>query len=158
MNTQKSTLLKFEEMTTNVQYAVTLNPEDDHQEWSALDRLSDFYHKQKKILTFMLKDSAHLDLMVELSPNGRLHFHGYLTLYDKIAFYLNVVHNLSKKYSIKIDTLTSDGKWKEYIEKQADLHQHMMQNELYLPMKIGVEFKKMRKDFFTESNVVKRHG
>lgn len=146
-------LMKFEEMQEEVMYAVTINPDDDYQCWNEHFtelRLTAFIDKTKNVLHKLTKDSCHLELYIETSPVGRLHYHGYITLYNKIDFYINCIHELLKHFHIEIDTLTEDNKWETYITKQQLLFNKCIKSpiERPIPIKIGVNFKKMKKEFF----------
>lgn len=145
----KANLLKFENMQTNTLYAITINPNDDYQCWNNIDRIKDFISKTKSTILNINKDTAYLELYLELSPTGRLHYHGYLKLHEKINFYTNMIHKLQHIAHVDIDTLDDSGKWEEYVLKQRELHSYMIKNNIPLPLIIGTDFKKLTKDFFT---------
>lgn len=146
---KKHNLLKFEHMLLNTVYCITLNPEDDGQCFGNIQRINDFMEKHKKALNVIIKDTCHLELMLEISPSGRLHFHGYITLFDKISFYSDIIHNLMKKYMIEIDIINDPCVWNNYIVKQCELHTYCLKNNIPMPLKVGTDFKKLTKDFFS---------
>lgn len=149
MNYNNSKLLKFEKMHEREYYAITINPDDEHQYWHHIGRLEDYVDKTKQLIYKCTNDSAYFELIPEVSPLGRLHYHGYFKLFDKIEFYLHSIYKLLKWAHLEIDTLSDDLKWEDYILKQVDLHSYCLKNNIYLPIKVGNDFKKMTKDFFT---------
>lgn len=63
------------------------------------------------------------EMYPELSPKGRLHYHGivkFTSLKKIIAWYFQGQH--IKGFNISLDTITDSKKWKKYIKKQ---YKHM---------------------------------
>lgn len=141
--TKKWQFVKYEDCIESEQlYAITLNPEDSHQYWNSDNRIIEFnkYHKNylQKHLLRGNNNVFHMELRLEVSPQGRLHYHGILQIYRKLDFYIYVLHKLQMIYMYEIDTIKDLKVWGEYMSKQ-NLTQII----------IGHNFKKLTKDFFS---------
>lgn len=128
MTTQRNENIKYEDMETNKAYAFTFAPSDKIQFWDDPDRFNKF--KQRIITSFTSLFSAKGKVMVtiEVSPHGRLHLHGYLTIADKMHHYLYIVPQLEEYGTICIKQLTSDKEWNEYCTKQK------LTEYIYIPL------------------------
>lgn len=137
--------LKYEDMEDDYRYSITLNPEDAYQFWDMPDRLALF---EKHHLNHLKKLAIHdrinvcvFDLHLELSPAGRLHYHGYLRMLNKKTFYLYTLHKLAKQYQYEIDVINDPQVWDDYVNKQ------------WLGgIVAGNDFKQMTKDFYTKQS------
>lgn len=139
---QKFKFIKYEECEEGVDYAITLNPEDTYQYWDIEQRMDAFnkYHKGYlgKLTASSIDNIFIMSLRIEVSPNGRLHYHGILKILNKKHFYLYTIHKLQKIYAYKIDTINKPDVWETYYNKQG----------FNTGLDIGNDFKKMRKQFF----------
>jgi len=69
-------------------------------------------------------EHCELSVYPEISSLGRLHFHGYIFIWDRddvIPFYLTDLPFLMKYATICIKVITSNDDWLEYISKQKFL-------------------------------------
>lgn len=136
--------IPYEKMEENVEYAISINPADEWQYWNAEDRLETYLKCHKNYLRRLaILGNVHVcqfNLYLEISQNGRLHYHGKLKVFSKKLFYIYVIHKLQIRYTYEIDVINDADKWHEYCTKQ-DLMLH--------PVEYGFDFKKMQKDFYT---------
>jgi len=113
--------LCIEDIDLVLWYAISINPDDSHQymtEKEYTKRLKLFVDNQKIILNRILQPLKY-ELYLEVSPVGRLHWHGYIK-YNNIEtlkrFYLTQVIKLKHISTFEIDTM--NGKWDAYVVKQ----------------------------------------
>lgn len=120
----KESILSPEDMLPNVKYTLTINPNDSFQFW---DDILDPYQRVKKATNHMRhvirqNPNFHMDLQMEISRNGRLHWHGTILFKtdDKILeFFLGFVHEFLTKHTMEIDiisTIQISKKWKDWDE------------------------------------------
>jgi len=123
--TQKNQMMKYEEVINGTTYALTYAPSDRFQYWNNhTDRWKAF---EIGIRTYMLSilGTTRIKYRIELSPSGRLHLHGYITVLDKMEFYLYTISKLEEHGTIVIKEIKDDVVWQEYCEKQntsSDYH------------------------------------
>ena len=111
-----NTLLKFEEVTEGVEYALSLNPSEQH--YKKPDRA---IHVISDLLKLFRPDkSCGGYVYVEISPHGRIHFHGHIHILNRWEFYLNLVPKIEDRYTINITRVTDEKVWDEYIQKQQN--------------------------------------
>lgn len=132
---KKCDIPKYEDCVDGRIYAFTFSPDDSGQYWHEekadlrMIRFLDYYN------TFFCKhldDVSRYFLRIEISPQGRLHFHGYLQILNKLRFYLVVIRNLKGEGIFEIDTIESIKKWNEYITKQGfDTYDKILNNCTY---------------------------
>jgi len=117
----------IEEVDLEMSYAFSCNPGDSYQgfEQTGSDRIEHF-QKHFEPTLMMLNQYAILDLHMEISKKGRLHYHGWLTFRSEtlLLFYLKFVHALMKRCTFTLVVVDWDkdpkgSKWKEYITKQT---------------------------------------
>nr|UOF78872.1 rep protein [Cressdnaviricota sp.]UOF83105.1 rep protein [Cressdnaviricota sp.] len=127
----KKPILSPESITVNTSYTFTLNPCDDLQYFDQIDRIKSL---EGYAINYILPVvPAIVDIYMEVSRAGRLHFHGTIN-FPTIAhikdFYVNVIHKLSKKFQIEIDTICDPDKWREYCTKSSHLiNVHLVTNK-----------------------------
>lgn len=81
-----------------------------------LNNLKDWSRRQKDILTSLRY--AEVEVVLECSRQGRLHYHGYIMIKDPIEFYLKDLKKLKHYGTYEIDTIQDYEKWSSYIYKQ----------------------------------------
>lgn len=145
-----SLVLKFEQVHNDDLYAITINPDDEHQYWGSEDRIGTFYNKLSYKLIIEVHNTCQLELYPEFSSRGRLHFHGTIKMLNKIEFYEQVLRRLMKWCQLEIDTINDQEAWKKYYIKQQDLHNYYRRKEHPIPLVIGTDFKKMTVNFFNK--------
>lgn len=109
-----------ESMEEGVRYAFTLNPDDTYQQFDQPLRLSRFYDMMKAML-LSYSDSFIVNATVEVSKNGRLHLHGFITFKNLLRFYIDDVHRLQKVSTYCIKVLDDEAEWEEYCSKAGNL-------------------------------------
>lgn len=57
----------------------------------------------------------------EISRKGRLHYHGYIRIYNVVAFYFNDLKKLSESGTLEIDHINDEYIWLRYVYKQHNL-------------------------------------
>jgi len=127
-------LVAPEDIEVGKEYSITINPNDDHQHWNDIDRIS----KVQAYLHAHLKDypNSWIVSQMEISRNGRLHIHGTIkfTSLDAIKkFYLFGIHVWLKTMNIEIDTIDTEEDmeyWTDYIIKSKHLIDVKVSTEL----------------------------
>lgn len=114
----RNTVPKFEDVDENSVFAITIAPDDDWQYFKKPDRLKLFKDKFRTFLTFIIKQCAQLELYVEISSNGRLHYHGVIHIRDKMEFYLYAVPALEEQATICLKAASEMREWYKYCTKQ----------------------------------------
>lgn len=119
---------KYEDLQQGTLYAFTYAPSDRQQFWEELDRFELF---KKKIGTFFMSilGKTYIKFRIELSPHGRLHLHGYMTIDDKMSFYLYTIPKIEEFGQIHLKPINDPIKWDAYCIKQ-----NLEQDWHYLPI------------------------
>lgn len=119
-------------------YAITINPEDPRgdnkhsftsEATTAEEELREVYDTHINNIFKKLKYCEVL-LCPELSPTGRLHYHGVLTVIDTVMFLWHDVQVIRESAQCEIDTIEDITKWETYISKQA----HLMARKGFKPL------------------------
>jgi hypothetical protein len=123
----KNSSLKIEDIKIDVFYAISISPDDNHQEWgikkdnqSYKQRLDLFKTNQSLLINRILQPCRY-KLFLEISPLGRLHWHGKIKFVDMDCvkrFYLTQIHQLTSVATFELDEIEDDDKWQAYITKQ----------------------------------------
>jgi len=113
--------VKFEDLKEGQEYAITLNPTFPI---GLNERYSAYIRKQITLLLDCVKDNV-LILYPEISPIGRVHFHGYLHLnnieqWAKDIIRLCAYGTVCVKQQFEVEG-TLDGKWHLYCLKQQSV-------------------------------------
>lgn len=119
----KHKALKYEDVKINTNYAFTLNPSNKYQKFNSYTRPSEFL----KIVNELLGNIKHYVLYPEISPKGRIHFHGWIwfdTQQEIIEFYLNKIHDLGENSTYEMDILNDVKIWTDYCTKQITFHEY----------------------------------
>ncbi len=116
-------LPKMEDYQANTLYAITINPRLQHPDSSK--RLKDVVHEASFSYLHKIMLISDVKLYPEMSPTGRVHFHGTIKILKKNIFnFYSLIH---KYIGVKDPTFTlvikqiTDDEWKTYITKQKDL-------------------------------------
>lgn len=119
----RGNILKIEEIDPQTVYTFTIAPKDEMQfmgfKFNTLVRLKMFNEAWTRFLTMHLQPYAKYRLHTEVSPKGRLHYHGIIKICDIVGFYVTAVPCLLEKCMIEVDKITDRKKWDEYITKQS---------------------------------------
>lgn len=109
-------------------YAITINPEDNRN--TIKDTINDYQSVKDHIksthqdnIQNIFKNLKYCEVLLypELSPTGRLHYHGVLTVIDTIQFLWHDVQIIREHAQCEIDTIKEMKVWEEYISKQYHL-------------------------------------
>lgn len=131
----------MEHAKVNLLYAFSFNPESQPCSWAS--------DKMNKWFTDMIKVLGHLkactvEMSIEISKLGRLHFHGTLQISSLWKFYYYDVPFLCKEGSFEIDTIKSIDEWQAYVDKNKDEMSKMMR-EFSLPRTLATKTIKIQK-------------
>jgi len=149
------TLPSMEHAKTNIKYAFSFNPESQPCSYAS-DRIQKWWVEQVKLFG-SLKGSS-IELSVEISKTGRLHFHGVIQLTTLWKFYYYDVPKLMKDGAFEIDTISKHDEWMAYVDKNKDEMSEMMKafglpRTLATKMTKIVNTEKELKRFFTEETL-----
>lgn len=121
-NNNKNNIVSPELIEVGTQYSFNFSPSDDRQFWNNVDRIGSL---KTYFTTFILKRSSmHIDAYMEISRNGRLHFHGtckFLKQEHIIEFFVDHLHYIQNNGIIEIDTISDLDKWLVYCRKSQHL-------------------------------------
>lgn len=121
-NNGKYKMIKPENVIFNRRYAFSLNPSDQPaRSCTGKMKLSAFSDYDDMIQNGIdkLKYCA-INLYSEISQNGRLHLHGYITIPSEdnlISFYFYDIPKLKMIGTFEIDTIDDYQKWATYVNK-----------------------------------------
>lgn len=110
-------------------YAITISPEDSRD--SEKDTFKDYSDIKEHIREvndnniqniFKRLKFCEVEVYPELSPTGRLHYHGVLTVIDTVGFLWHDVQIIREQSICEVDTIKDMNIWLEYVQKQ----QHLM--------------------------------
>lgn len=119
-NFAKQNIIAPENWELDTYYSITLNPCDDYQYWSEIS--DERIKKSKNHMKYLIRRycNIHMDLYLEISRTGRLHWHGTIKISHinhVREFYLVVIHELMTKHHVDVDTIEDMDKWIEYCTK-----------------------------------------
>lgn len=112
--------VSLEKAQVGEMYSFTVNPPDDEKAVGKSYVLND--HTRMIALVQKLRYS-YVELYPELSPTGRLHYHGYLMMEDIFGFYSHDIKIISKWGNFKLDTIGNLQDWINYVQKQMSIMQ-----------------------------------
>jgi len=151
-STSRWTLPAMEHMKTNVDYAFSYNPESQPCSYAS-DKLQKWWIEMAK--TFGNLKGCTVNLKVEISKLGRLHFHGTIKVSTLWKFYYYDIPYIMKDSSFEIDTINKYDEWMAYVDKNKNEMSTMMES-FGLPYSLATERVKIHsnnkelKRFFTE--------
>lgn len=106
---------KVETLDVNIRYAISYSPQPLHCENDKmlLGTIKQMYNIIRKL------NYCKLEVVIESSPTGRLHYHGWIQITQIAPFILFDIPIMVKEGTYEIDTCND--KWKEYVYKQKDI-------------------------------------
>lgn len=146
------TLPAMEHMKTDTNYAFSYNPESQPASYAS-DRLQKWWIEQAKLFGHFKGSTVNMN--VEISKLGRLHFHGTIKISTLWKFYYYDVPLMMKEGAFEIDTINKYDEWMAYVEKNKNEMCKMMES-FGLPYSLATEKVKIHsnnkdlKRFFTE--------
>lgn len=123
----KAKIISPEEIVHDTKYSFTINPNDKRQYFDCADRVN----KLREFLEQQILEipNVPIDVYMECSRNGRLHFHGTImfTTHHSIShFYINKIHDWSNWSNMEIAPLTDPDKWQAYcVKSQKLIYEHI---------------------------------
>lgn len=120
-------------------YAITINPEDPRgtdkgtfdSSQDPKEHIKEVYENHKQEIYKKLK-YCELIVQPEISPTGRLHYHGVLTVIDTVMFLWHDVQIIREHAQCEIDTIADTKVWEEYITKQKHLMEKYGLKEIHI--------------------------
>lgn len=131
---------RVEDIKLSQLYAISINPQE---EWSSNQQITAWTRKVYTSLRSIVR-GVELELFVESSPTGRLHFHGTILIID-VVLYLRFLKELMTQATFAIkeikDTYAEDEDdyvtWDKYCIKQAHIFGPLFDhNTVSYPLKI----------------------
>lgn len=130
---KKEEIISPEDIIPKVRYAITINPSDKRQFFECTDRIDKL--KDSMIQLLLQVPNVDIDIRMEVSRAGRLHFHGTISWSNHEAikhfFVIQIhqwmqIHNISivkigKDDSTNEDLIDHNNKWDEYCSKSRHL-------------------------------------
>ncbi|UOF82064.1 rep protein [Circoviridae sp.] len=140
---KKNDIIDFENMIDGVFYAITINPNDKHQYFHNPIRLGNFLTDLKKEYLYKIDGTYEFDVYPEVSSKGRLHWHGFIKVYDKVNFYLFDIPNIIRKGTLVIREMNDEDSWLEYVTKHREFHTYIREhNYTKIPIRCKTKHKK----------------
>lgn len=99
-------------------YTFSFNPIDQPERLNyktKLGVLTEFGNKLSSLLGGLRY--ADVDIQLEISSSGRLHFHGYIVITALIDFYFFDIPELQRNGSYEIDYINDTSVWDKYVNK-----------------------------------------
>jgi len=128
---EKYKCLPPEVMYTDTLYAFSFNPEDQPTGAGAgvykLNAIKDFHIEIAD--KFHKLHNCEVEIVPELSRNGRWHYHGTILIKHVIKFFVYDMPKLKLMGTYEIDSIESQTKWDEYVFKQKHYMQPYMREE-----------------------------
>lgn len=117
---QKWQCIKPEQMKCDVQYALSINPCYQPNDYKSVNPEIEW----QKCLFQKLATLQYcvINANMEISVGSRLHLHGYIAIKDIIEFFYKDIPRLRSIGSYEIDEINDEEIWKDYISK---LKNHM---------------------------------
>lgn len=149
-------VIKLEDLTIRKLYAFSYNPTAQPKR-GQLNSVKEWWDLHENLFCNVCKYSNY-KLYCELSPKGRFHFHGWLTIENIVQFVLNDLQDLMLNAAIDIEHIQTNSQlfnntdsippdetqmppsprgsegWEIYVLKQQILMQEFLQKELYGPL------------------------
>lgn len=115
--------IPLEDLIMGAPYAVTINPTDEFQHWNSACRVTSCYDSLEQKILWGTITTCQWRLYPELSSKGRFHWHGFVTVWDPVKFYLLNIHHILKRATFVMKPLEDDdGRWFDYCLKQHEFH------------------------------------
>lgn len=122
--------IKMELYKLNEYYAITISPVDERIHLRKVPneiKMYEYYQAQYRDIEIVLSHKlfgCKIELYPELSPTGRLHFHGIVRITDIFKFMYHDLHRISELGCYEVDTIEGDdgmAKWLLYCTKQLHI-------------------------------------
>ena len=120
--TQKNTFSKPKYKSPSIEdivplkiYSFTINPEKQYYNKGAMRHISIIQDVTDVLNKY---NNYKYNLYMEISKNGRIHFHGTIHFEDPWDFYYTIIYKLQQMSTYYIDTIEDQKVWNEYILKQ----------------------------------------
>lgn len=97
-------------------WAFTINPCEQY--FDDAERILKIDRGTKRLLN---SHRISYRLYREVSPNGRWHYHGYITIKDPMLFYVHDIPHIISCATIAIEPITDEEGWNDYITKQCHI-------------------------------------
>lgn len=113
-------------------YSFSYNPEVQPEQ-DSLGRVHyNVYSRFEKRIEKTLRKLLYCDfkLFMDISQNGRLHYHGYIRIRDRINFYFHDIPIMKRNSSFEIDTIGDVVLWDQYCQKMPDMVTWCNKNDL----------------------------
>lgn len=117
------TIASIEDIEIGKKYTITIAPDDSHQYFEVPKRDGRLlkFISWARIYIYKAFLNNEYELFTEVSPRGRLHFHGTIKFKSNehlLDFYIYTIPHLLKSNQIEIDTIKDPKVWDEYKRKQ----------------------------------------
>jgi len=114
-----STLYNGYQAKNNEIFAVTLSTYVKSEAFAKSPRMTEFWsntliRRIQKHLPFKHKSKLGYDFIIEQSPDGYFHYHGFLAVPKGAAHYLYANDSLSKNIKRDLDCLNKVGKYRSF--------------------------------------------
>lgn len=118
----KQNILSPEVIIAKTLYSITLNPSNDRQGWNSCKTSKERIEWVSACMQILMAKipNIQLDLYMEVSRTGRLHFHGTISFNsnDEIRlFFVEYIQSWLQLMHIDIDTIEDPEKWYTYCTK-----------------------------------------
>lgn len=130
----KNSILKLEDINTGIEYSLTINPNDKLQGFSPLLMREIKLHDILNKITNLIPLKYSVQLYPEISPKGRLHFHGRIMFSKQrhiLQFYLSVIPDILNHATMEMDTIKEPEVWSKYCSKQSLFHNFLEKKYKY---------------------------
>lgn len=115
--TPKNKIPSIENVVIGTKYTLTINPSEQYfTKYLRHDLVT-----KDMIELFASTKSCAGHVFKEISPHGRIHFHGTIVILDPFDFYSFFVYRLEQHGTIEIDTIEKADVWDTYCRKQQYL-------------------------------------
>lgn len=112
-----------EDIAVGVKYSFTYNLNDLYSLAQGLNlqhaKVVNFFDMVNEIVCAV--KGCGITMYPEVSKRGRVHFHGYITVTDKMLFYMHDVNHLALHGNFEVDTIGDPLIWDLYINKNREL-------------------------------------
>lgn len=116
---------KIDMIQANVQYAITINPDNFHQYYTKGDHRLEYvetylycYHLSKLSAKFALYPEIKTD--DENKKPNRIHFHGYITFSSVFSWYMSQYNKFIKSCQVVIKPIDNKKEWDDYVFKNKE--------------------------------------
>jgi len=149
----KQSILSPEKVEINVKYTFSINPNDDYQFWN--DTEAERVKKATNHITWLCRKycNIYFELFMDVSRVGRIHWHGTILFNNRLnikQFFTEIIHDLTLKHTIEMDTIADPKKWLEYCTKTKHLWDNTVSTRELMKKYLRKELPVKYKDYFTE--------